>query len=572
MTKQEQRKRAYEIIANDFNAYAPNCLRIVPKAGGLVPFRPNLFQKYVHYHAEKQLATRGYVRTIILKPRQLGCSTYIQGRFYHKVTFRRGVLCFIVCHEDKATSNLFRMAKTFHENCPEEVKPQTRASNAIELVFDNDKGTGLKSRYIIQTAAGKGGRSFTPRYVHFSEYAFYSDKGMETVGAIQAAMPREEESMRGTEIFIETTANGMGGPFHEKWQSNREMQKDGLDPEYVPVFFPWYWHPPYRMSVSDTEKQHILESLNEDEKWLMAQRTLREVPGGFKVDGPTVTVEQIKWRRVTINDLEPPVGMSKEDFFRQEYPATEDEAFVHSGDSVFPTAHIKVAEEECYEPLKTGELNFASGKFEEKPNGRLKIWELPKRDKLYVIGADVAEGLAHGDYSCADVLIVPSGRQVAQWHGHIGPDLYGDLLCHLGYFYGALRPALIGVEANNHGHTTIDHVVSKSYPQIYMRDAIDGPQGKKVKRHGFLSTKSTKYFAIDLLAGDLRDGNSGIVSFDTISELRTYANDNGKYGAAPGCFDDRVMSRAIAGVMLREMPQVQRIKRQGPKGYKHESV
>ncbi|MBF0456721.1 MAG: hypothetical protein HQK99_02380 [Nitrospirae bacterium] len=38
-------------------------------------------------------------------------------------------------------------------------------------------------------------------------------------------------------------------------------------------------------------------------------------------------------------------------------------------------------------------------KLEPNPQGRLKIWEKPMSGHPYVIGADVAEGLEHGDFS-----------------------------------------------------------------------------------------------------------------------------------------------------------------------------
>ena len=170
------------------------------------------------------------------------------------------------------------------------------------------------------------------------------------------------------------------------------------------------------------------------------------------------------------------------------------------------------------------------------------------------------------------VLKVPSGEQVAQWHGHISPDQFGDVLNHLGKFYGIIKQPLLGVEANNHGHTTIYRLKELGYRQLYMRDAVDGPSGKKVKKYGFLSTASTKPHIVEMLAADFRDGVSNIFCYDTIAEARTYcilAGKGGrdKYGAAPGKFDDRVMSRAIAGEMLRQVPSVSRKRRLHPDGY-----
>ena len=77
----------------------------------------------------------------------------------------------------------------------------------------------------------------------------------------------------------------------------------------------------------------------------------------------------------------------------------------------------------------------------------------PEEDTAYVIGADVAEGLKHGDYSSAHVLAVgDETRVVAEWHGHIEPDLFAYELFKLGTWYNT---ALVLPEVNNHGLTTV---------------------------------------------------------------------------------------------------------------------
>jgi hypothetical protein len=582
----------FERMSRDFEVYAPTALRIVPKAGGIIPLELNIFQRFVHWQLEKQLSEKGYVRALILKPRQLGCSTYVEGRFYWKTTWGvyvfedsdgiheitpHGRLCLIMTHEDGATSNLFRMTKTYHENNMDELRPKTRASNAIELIFDNEKGTGLKSRFKVQTAGSKGGRALTYHLLHLSEYAYYGESGMNAVGGAMEGMPSEYPGILGTEVIKETTANGVGEPFEQEWSHSKSVEAEGKIPEYIRIFFPWYWYPAYNQRITETERKEIESTLTEEEKELLKQNTLIVNVGGngktegFSFDGPKVSIEQLAWRRWKTDSLIPPPGMTKEEFFKREYPGTEEEAFVFSGSRVFPEKYLKIAEEECFAPIKIGELDFKTGKFVEKPNGCLKVWSLPKRGEVYVIGADVAEG-GGGDYSSADVLRVPSGEQVAQWHGHISPDLFGDVLNHMGKFYGTVQQPLLGVEANNHGHTTVYRLKELGYRKLYMRDAVDGPSGKKVKKYGFLSTASTKPHIIEMLSADLRDGVSGVFCYDTISEMRTYCILQGKtgrdaYGAAPGKYDDRVMSRAIAGEMLRQVPSVTRQRKRTPDGY-----
>ena len=147
-------------LRDDFEYYAPRCLKIRTKSGKVQPFRLNAAQIYLHTQLEQQKAKTGKVRALVLKGRQQGCSTYVEGRFFQQTTHRRGTKAFILTHLDEATANLFGMAKRFYENCPEVVRPSLLASNAKELAFDR-----LDSGYKVSTAGSKGtGRSDTCKF------------------------------------------------------------------------------------------------------------------------------------------------------------------------------------------------------------------------------------------------------------------------------------------------------------------------------------------------------------------------------------------------------------------------
>ncbi len=448
---------------------------------------------------------------------------------------------------DTSRDNIFRMVKTFHENCPQSMRPQTRQSNEKALVFDNAEGKGLKSRYDVKTCDSKGSLGFTPQYVHLSEYPKFPNSAVETVSGLFEAVPSEHPAIIGTEMIHEGTGFGAAGAFYDAWKGAEKQIREGKEPEYIPIFVPWFFHKNYRKKINLSEKTEILKSLSTDEKWLLRQKSSTDA---------YITVQQLAWRRDKIENTVAPTGYTKDEYFKQWYPATADEAFLFSGKRVFPVPYVRAAERECYTPGKRGELNMLSGDFFEKNGGRLKVWERPRLGRTYVIGADVAEGnVKAGDYSCADVLSVPEGLQVAQWHGHIDPDLYGEVLSRLGIFYNT---ALMGVEINNHGHTVISTLKHLRYKRLYMREAIDGT-GRKMKKYGWQSTLKTKPRIIDRLSGLLRDNESGIQCIETIQECDTYAiQDDGSYGAMQSCFDDRVISLAIAAEMLYQLPAIRR--------------
>jgi hypothetical protein len=88
------------------------------------------------------------------KARQLGISTYVSGRFFHRCLFEPGLRTFILGHERRASTNLFEMVKRFYEHLPVDVRPATGTFNSETLLFNNDSG------YIVSVATLDGaGRS-----------------------------------------------------------------------------------------------------------------------------------------------------------------------------------------------------------------------------------------------------------------------------------------------------------------------------------------------------------------------------------------------------------------------------
>jgi hypothetical protein len=219
---------------------------------------------------------------------------------------------------------------------------------------------------------------------------------------------------------------------------------------------------------------------------------------------------------------------------------------------VFDMKQMQSAALNCWSPVKR--MSYESKKWIERDDGELRVWFDPSPGKRYVLGADVAEGLAHGDYSCADVLELPDGIQVAQWHGHCAPDRFGEIIYWLAMRYSR---AFVGVENNNHGLTTLTKLRDMNYPDLYAQRVIDdrGSDSKETKKLGWKTTSKSKYKIIDQLAAELREKTHGLSCTETVREMMTYiVNENGGYEAQLGCYDDRVMARAIAGEMLMASP------------------
>ena len=213
-------------LQKDFEPYARACLKVRSKNGKILPFNLNSAQKIIHEAAEKQRAETGKVRAIVCKGRQQGCSTYIQGRFYHRVTHSRGQRAFILTHDAEATSNLFDMTQRYHEQCPSLFKPSTGAASANELYFDK-----LDSGYKVGTAGNKAvGRSSTIQLFHGSEAAYWPHAADHSAGIMQAV-----PDAPGTEIWIESTSNGVGDWFHKTWMAAVNGENG-----FIAIFVPWF--------------------------------------------------------------------------------------------------------------------------------------------------------------------------------------------------------------------------------------------------------------------------------------------------------------------------------------------
>lgn len=233
----------------------------------------------------------------------------------------------------------------------------------------------------------------------------------------------------------------------------------------------------------------------------------------------------------------------------QEYPDNAEEAFLKSGRPVFSLEVLRKIEPSP--PIKRGLLEkLRSWQFVEQDDGPLRIWSMPYDRGRYVIGADVAEGMEHGDYTSAHVINARNGEVVAHWHGHIDPDLFGsDVLAPLGHWYG---DALIGVENNNHGLSTLHALRRARYHPLYMQRSPRYKKSVPTEIMGYRTSQVTKPIMTDELNQGLRDGTLKLWDADTVSELRSFVrNDANKMQGSP--FDDRVISLCIANQMLHHV-------------------
>lgn len=298
-------------LRGDFRAYSGKCLKVRDKLGNIVPFVWNNAQEILHEHVEEQLRTTSKVRTLVLKARQQGASTYIGGRFYHKTTMKRGVNTFILSHEQSSSDALFSIVNRYHSNNP--IAPHTGSSNIRELEFDL-----LDSSYNVATAGGKpSGRGKTMSLFHGSEAAFWQNAQDHFAASVQTV-----PDAPGTEIILESTANGTSGEFYERWQD-----AVGQAGEYRACFIPWFVQTEYArpdLVVPGFELTDDKTYPNVKGEALYGEIEYAELFG--------VGLAQMAWRRNKIRELRD-VGL-----FDQEYPALDMLAFQQKSKNAYQNA------------------------------------------------------------------------------------------------------------------------------------------------------------------------------------------------------------------------------------------
>ena len=500
-------------IAKD---YIESCLKIKTKSGTVVPFRLNDAQRKLYAVAKRQQDAGKPVRLIILKARQLGFSTLTEGLIFHACATRRNVNALIVAHREDATANLFRMSKLFYDELPAPVKPMLRASNAQELVFENpsklrserEARPGLRSRIRCATAGGRGiGRSDTLQCVHLSEYAFWPD-GADGKASTLAGILQAVPSLPGTMVVIESTANGFED-FKERWDAAVAGEND-----FEPVFFAWFENPDYAMPVVPGTE------------WRPEERELR--------DAYRLTDEQLQWRRWCIANN---CGGSL-DMFRQEYPASPGEAFLHSGTGVFDNEQIVLRLERLPSPAGRGE--FTDGEWTESETGAITLYELPEKGVPYVLGGDTAgEG---SDYFTAIVIDNVSGRITARLRQKYSEPEYVRQICALGRFY---NDALVAIETNFSTYPVMK-LQEMEYPNQYSREREDTYTRQMKKSFGFRTDRQSRPRAIANLVEVFSSHPEWFTDRELLEEMLTFCyNEDHRPEALAGKHDDLVMGAAI---------------------------
>ena len=468
---------------------------------------------------EHQHNTGKPIRIIVLKGRQLGISTATEALLFLWCFFFPGSNCLVVSKDRPSSEELFEMTKLYWDMWPFHALFSTTRSSVRRLSWAET----LSNFWVESAKASEVGRGGTKQAVHMSEVAFWDDdKGL--APALLNSIPFQH----GTVIVLESTANGVGGYFYDEWMK-AVHDPDG---DFAPLFFPWFLHKEYSVRNTTLKEDHLTTI----ERALVRKHSL--------------SLGQLAWRRRKIRELN-----GDEDLFRQEFPCTWMEAFLATGDNVFPLEGLT----DCFFPvgaeyqgtkvrMSRGNLINDNGtiRFAKDYSGILKVFKTPDPAKKmeYVVAADPSR-TTYGDPACVQVLNRVTLEQVAVWRGHAIDGDLAEIIMLLGFWY---HTAIVNCEFNGGGAGVVAILIHKRYPNVWRWRRPDRPLGKLGNVYGWVTNQMTKPWGIGSLQHHLNHRKLVIHDNDTYMEMMEYTLDpSGEMGppSSEGT-DDTVMALMIA--------------------------
>ena len=509
-------KQAYlDECAQNYKFFSEDVLKIVDKKGRLIPFVWNEPQTQVW-----DVVRKGRKRVGCLKARQEGISTWIAGYFFWKVLFNPNERAVVLAHETEAAARIFSIYKNFYECMPGWMKEHfpLRHSTKTELVFKKHTG------YVrIATANSPDKlRGTTVHYLHCSEMAFWDKAELVFTAAMQSLTDRGA-------AFVETTANSFNH-FYSWWVSQNGYKK---------VFLPWMALHEYQLIETDdglTDYEGVPIEFD-DEIMTIINRQLEPEERAY-VTQHKLTPAQTKWLKWALSQK------CDDDWkrFSQEYPASAQEAFLHSGDMYFEGEWLPEEVTKTHDQMHK-----------------------PMPGHVYVVGVDAATGSANGDFSAAMVMDVTNKQRikpVAWFYGRVPVHQFAQTVQQMGRKY---NDALIVCEVNHVGAAVQEELSIDQYPKLYRRFVYDKMAAKYVEKLGFYTSKANRAILLNRLRKLISTDVIVEVPQVLINEIGSFVyNDKGEPYASPGCHDDMIFASALC---LEGLDQVQVVREEVIKNF-----
>lgn len=457
-------------------------------------------------------------RHLHLKARQLGVTWLAGGFGLWQALYKPGSLVLIYRQKEadagKIVGRIWDMFLSLPEHLRNGVKVNVpakghRPSIKIEFEFPDGKVSTIQG----QASTSSAGHGETAALVIMDEFARI-DAASELMKAVQPAAGTKGK------IIIVSTANGVSNPetgegnyFHFLWvNEDNGFKKD---------FLPWWLHP------------------DRDENWYENDPEVRG----------------LRWYERA-----------------EQYPADPDEAFTLTNQIYFDRDALHwYRHNAAKQPLYKAHFERTdprSAKLK-KGDGAISVYEEPREDREYAIGADVATGRGR-DYSAAYVIDLSTMALVAEFSARLDADRFAYQLHYLGRWYNTARiavemgggfgePVVINLRDGKDGRP--------AYPNLYRyreRDRADIPERAS---YGFPMTSKSRPLVISAMEKAIREKSLPWMTNGLLAECHTFVTH--ETGTSPraqdGTNDDRVMACAIALQMYREFGAYPDVRRRRPR-------
>ena len=500
-------------------------VKIVDKHRKLVPFKLKPAQQDFMAKLKARSLARGRKqgflvgRDTLLKSRKLGFTTLALELLYHEAATIPNTVGAFLSYEKAIAQRAFQIVRTTHKYMPLEdegirIQPSLSRNSMNAISFDK-----MNSRLFIGTAGTmQFGRGDTPNLVVLDEFAFYPPHVVEELmaGLLNSLDPNDSW------VLAVSTPNG-----HNHF---RRLYMDAKESGAIwrSHFYPWPWEIREDVTI-DPGNEGVPETFRDD-----FEPTADEAALMSKFD---ITLDHIRWRRWKTEELILATGRGK--IMRQEFPETDIDCFLFSGDLFFDEEAMELYVNDARKPPFTRE------------NGNVLIWKKAEAKGSYVIAGDPSEGLG-GDHSRSSgvVLNTRSGEHVASIRGRLPPERFGELLAGVGREYNM---AVVAVERNNHGHAVLQKLRGLGYEKIYNEQtarptSTSRPSDRQPSgRQGWLTTEMNRPAMLDEFSEAIRSRN--FVTYDEalVEEMSSFRYaDNGRPEKQPDGWDDTIIAASIA--------------------------
>lgn len=492
---------------------------------------------------------------VILKGRQLGITTISLALdlYWHFINPGfQGTLT----TDTEENRDVFRTTLGMYmDGLPPEYKIPLLTHNRNQMVLKN------RSRLFYQVAGirakGSLGRGKAITFLHGTETSSWGDE--EGLASLLASLAETNPNRL---YLFESTARGFN-MFHDMYITAKRARTQHA------IFCGWWRNELYQVAGdTDVYKVYWDGKLSPEEKeWT------RDVKRQYNFE---INSRQIAWWRWKLAE-----GIKDDALMYQEFPPTEEYAFVMTGSSYFSNARCtdamkaaKKAEVDYYR-VSLGQVFVDTELLRSTERlATMKVWKEPDVNGYYVIGADPA----YGSSDWADRFCIQVYRAYADGLDHVAEFATSELNTYqfawvICYLAGAYRNSTLNLEVNGPGQAVLNELknlrrqafsVKESYGtglaavlsnmQHYLwrrNDTLGGP----TMSLGWQTTIATKERMMSYFKDLFERGMMKVYSVDLLEEMKAIVRDGSSIHAYGRNKDDRVVASALACAAFAEQVQ-----------------